>query len=111
MKNTTMNAIYTALNTIDFENKDAIMEELYAEIHRNDAAKEQKSAMYDEAWKVVANVLRSTTAPLTVAEIFAECESELPTGFTKGRIQSGLTRNWKDLVVKIEGKPNTYRIA
>lgn len=47
---------------------------------------------------------------MTVAEIFAECEKELPNGFTKNQIGYGLTHYWTDSVVKIEGKVNTYRL-
>lgn len=110
MKNSTMTTIYDTLNAIDFENKDAVLAELYAELHRNDKAKAEKNAAYDEARDIVLNVLRHTTTPLTVGEIFTEVEATLPSGFTKNKISYGLTHQWAEDVVKIEGKVNTYRI-
>lgn len=111
MKKSTYVAIANTLSAIDFENKDAIMEELNAEINRDAEKKAAKNAEYDAAWIAVREVLESTASPLTVAEIFESCEKELPQGFTKGRVQYGLTNIWKDVIVKIEGKPNTYRLA
>ena len=105
-----MNAIYNTLNTVEFENKPAVMEALEKELHRNDRVKAEKEAIYATAKPVVLEALRIAEKPATVAEIYAECEKELPEGFTKNQVGYGLTHYWTDLVVKIEGKVNTYQL-
>lgn len=105
-----MNTIYAALNTIDFEGKEAAMEALEKELHRNDRVKAEKEAAYIAAKPVVLEALRIAGKPATVAEIFVECEKELPEGFTKNQVGYGLTHYWTDSVVKIEGKVNTYQL-
>ena len=105
-----MNAIYTTLTTVEFENKPAVMEALEKELHRGDRAKAEKEAIYAAAKPVVLEALRIAGKPATVAEIFAECEKELPEGFTKNQVNYGLTHYWTDSVVKIEGKVNTYQL-
>ena len=82
-----MNAIIATLNAIDFENKDAIMAELNAEVNRGAEAKAQKWAEYDAV------------------------RDELPDGFTRGKLQYAVTKLWVDEIVKIDGKPNTYKKA
>ena len=54
--------------------------------------------------------LRMATAPVTIGELFDFIESELPEGFSKGKVQYAITRLWADEVVKTEGKVNTYSV-
>ena len=110
MKKNSYITISNVLSTIEFEGKDAIMEELNTEINRGADAKAAKDAEYETAWEVVYNALIQTKSPLSVAEIFKEIENDLPEGFSKGKVQYGLTHQWEDKIVKIEGKPNTYRL-
>ena len=110
MKNTTMNTIYAALSTIDFENKTAIMDELYNEIHRNDNAKAAKSAEYEAAHDAVMEAIRVAGTPVSVADIFAEAEKSLSAGFTKNKVSYGLRNYWKDEVVVESGKVNMYSL-
>lgn len=105
-----MNTIYTALNTIDFEGKDAVMEALEKELHRNDRVKAAKEAVYAEAKPVVLETIRIAGVPVTVAEIFNSCENELPGGFTRNMISYGLNHYWTNAVEKIEDKVNSYRM-
>lgn len=109
MRKTTLSTIATILTNIDFENKTEIMDELMKDINRGAEVKAAKAAEYDVAFEPVMDVLRSTSAPLTVAEIYDACVG-LPEGFTKNKVSYGLTHNWADRVVKIEGKVNTYRL-
>ena len=111
MKRTTLSTIADLLTQVEIANKDEILAEVMKELNRNDAAKAEKDAGYEAAWDIVRGVFTLTTAPLTVAEIFEQVEETLPDGFTKGKVQYGLTHQWADRVVKIEGKPNTYRLA
>ena len=110
MKNITMNTIYSVLTSVEFEGKDAVMEELHNELHRNDAAKSEKAALYAKAHDVVFETLRMASAPLAVSEIFAECAERLPENFTKNQIAYGLRAYWADEVNKTEGKVNLYSI-
>ena len=109
MKKATMNAIIATLNTIEFENKDAIMAELNAEINRNAEQKAQKAAEYDAVKPIVLSALSDT--PVTVAELYDAVHDELPSGFTRGKLQYAVTRLWTDEIVKIDGNPNTYKKA
>ena len=104
-----MNAIIATLNAIDFENKDAIMVELNAEVNRGAEAKAQKWAEYDAVKPVVLDALSDT--PVTIAELYDTVRDELPDGFTRGKLQYAVTKLWVDEIVKIDGKPNTYKKA
>ena len=110
MKKATYTTIVSVLSDIDFENKAEIMAELNKEINRGADAKAAKAAEYEAVKDTVSDVLRSTTTPLTAAEIFEGCESDLPEGFTRNKVSYALLNYWTDDVVKIEGKVNTYRI-
>lgn len=109
MRKVTLSAIQSILSTLDFEDKDTIMDELSKELNKGVEARNAKTALYEDAFKAVKDVMAQTSAPLTVAEIFEACEG-LPEGFTKNKISYGLTHDWADRVVKIEGKVNTYRL-
>ena len=110
MKNSTMNTIYTALTNYGFADE-AVLTELYNEIHRNDKAKAEKASVYEVAKPIVFAQFALTTAPLTVAELWEAVEDEVPEGFTKGKLSYALTHTWADEVVKVEGKVNAYRKA
>ena len=111
MKLSTIKSLVSFLNGETVTNLDEIKAELTAELNKGAVAKAEKDAGYEAAWDIVRGVFALTTAPMTVAEIFEQVEETLPEGFTKGKVQYGLTHNWADRVVKIEGKPNTYRLA
>ena len=109
MKKVTMNTIANILSSIDFENKDAILAELNAEINRGADAKAQKVAEYDAVKPIVLDALTET--PVTIAELFDAVRDALPEGFSKGKIQYAVTRLWSDEITKVEGNPNTYARA
>lgn len=107
MKKNTYEAIYAALSTVEFENKDAIMDELNAEIHRADEVKAKKAQEYEAINAVILENLDST--PVTCSELFDAIEHLLPEGTSKGKVQYALTHNFTaDVVKRIPGKPNTY---
>lgn len=111
MKRNTIQSLVSYLNGETVTNLDEIKAELVAELNKDAEAKAAKDATYDAAWDVVREVLTMTTAPLTVAEITEEAAANLPDGFGKGRVLYGLNHQWANFIVKIEGKPNTYRLA
>lgn len=107
MKKTSYETIYAFLTTSNFDNAE-VMADLEKEINRGAEAKARKANEYDVAKEIVFATLRSTGKPMTVAEIFADCESDLPEGFSKARVQYGLTHQWADEILKVEGKVNSY---
>ena len=109
MKKNTLSTVIAALSAIEFENKETVMAELTAELNRGAEEKAAKAAEYEAAWPAVREAL-SIAPEITVADIFNECEKELPAGFSKSKIQYGLGHAWADKVVKIEGKPNRYSL-
>lgn len=109
MKNSTMNTIYAALSTIDFADKEAVMAELFNEIHRGDAAKEAKAAEYANAHEVVLEGLRVAGKPVTLAELWEEVKESLP-NFTKNQVSYGLRNYWADDVAVTVGKVNLYSL-
>lgn len=111
MKRNTIQSLVSYLNGETVTNLDEIKAELEAELNKGAEVKAAKDATYDAAWDIVRGVLTMTTAPLTAAEITEEAAAKLPDGFGKGRVLYGLNHQWADYVVKIEGKPNTYRLA
>lgn len=109
MKVSTLSTIYTALTNYGFADE-AVMQDLYNEIHKGDKVKADKAAIYEAAKPVVFGVFALTDNALTVAEIWDAIEGTEPEGFTKSKLSYALTHNWKDEVLKVEGKVNAYRM-
>ena len=104
MKKTTMNTILSLIANIDTAEAQEVREELTAELNKGKAKADANRALYDEIRDAVVATLRSATAPVTAQELADE------TGFARGKIVYGLTNYWGDLVVKTEGKVNTYSL-
>ena len=109
MKKATMNTILSLIATIDTPEAEAVRAELTAELNRGAEKAEANRELYDAAKAVVLSELGDT--PVTIGELYEAVESELPEGFTKGKLQYAVTRMWTSEIVKIEGKVNTYRKA
>ena len=109
MKKASLSTIYSALLDSGYESTDPIMEELYNEIHKGDEVKAKNAKAYEDIHDVIVGAL--SAVPVTCAELFESIKDELPEGATKGKVQYALTHLWQDEIVKIEGKPNTYRKA
>ena len=108
MKKATFEAIKTALTNFGFADED-ILAELDKEINKGAEAKAKNAEAYDAIHDIVMGAL--SAVPVTVAELWESIEDEVPEGITKGKVQYALTHLWQDEIVKIEGKPNTYRKA
>ena len=108
MKKATLETIRTALTDLGYEDAD-VLAELDSEINRGLAEKTARAEAYESIHALVVNALSDT--PATCAEVYAEIKSNLPDGMSKGKVQYALTNLWQDEIVKIEGKPNTYRRA
>ena len=109
MKKATLSVIYSALLDSGYESTDPIMEEISKELTKGEAQKAKNAEAYDALHDIVIGAL--SAVPVTCAELFDSIKSELPEGVSKGKVQYALTHLWQDEIVKIEGKPNTYRRA
>ena len=108
MKKTTLETIRTALINIGYENTD-VLDELTKEINRGAEAKTKNATVYESFHDILVGAL--SDSPATCGEIYEAIADELPEGVTKGKVQYALSHLWQDEIVKIEGKPNTYRKA
>lgn len=109
MKKATLETIRTALLDAGYESTDPVMVELDKEINKGAEVKAKNAEAYEGIHDVVIGTLSDT--PVTLAELWESIEGEVPEGITKGKVQYALSHLWQDEIVKIEGKPNTYRKA
>lgn len=106
MKKNTVSALYTYFvendTTIDMS---TVIDDIRAEYERAVAKSAAKANAYDAAKPVVFGVM---TTPMTVKEIFAKCENDLPDDFTMHKIQYALLNYWRDEVVKIDNGKSAF---
>ena len=108
MKKLSLVAIKNALVGYGYADVE-ILSELDKEINKGAEAKAKNAEAYEALHDVIMGAL--SAVPVTVAELWESIEDEVPEGTTKGKVQYALTHLWQDEIVKIEGKPNTYRKA
>lgn len=111
MKKATMNTILNLIANIDTDEANAVRAEVTAELNKGAEEKARNAELYDNAKAVVMDELAVATEAVTIGELYEAVEDKLPEGFTKGKLQYAVTRLWKDEIVRIEGKVNTYRKA
>lgn len=111
MKKATMQTIVNYINDNAIEALFEVRDELTAELNKGAEEKAKNAELYEQAKAVVMNELSMTDKAVTISELFDAVEANLPDGFTKGKLQYAVTRLWKDEIVRIEGKVNTYRKA
>ena len=108
MKKLSLVAIKNALVGYGYADVE-ILSELDKEINKGAEAKAKNAEVYEALHDVIMGAL--SAVPVTVAELWESIEDEVPEGTTKGKVQYALTHLWQDEIVKIVGKPNTYRKA
>ena len=108
MKKSTLQSLVSYLNGETITNLDEIRDELVAELNKGEAKAQANRDLYAQAKDIVLNALSDT--PVTIGELYAEVENDLPEGFSKGKVQYAITRLWADEVEKTEGKVNTYAL-
>ena len=108
MKKLSLVSIKNALVGYGFSDEE-ILSELDKEINKGEAQKAKNAEAYEAMHDVIVGALSDT--PVTCGELYDAIQKELPEGATKGKVQYALTHLWGDEIVKIEGKPNTYRRA
>ena len=111
MKKVTLQAIYDTLTMPEMEGKVStdVLTELEKELNKGAEEKAAKVAAYEVLHDFIVNNL--TGSPCTCGELWDAIKDDVPEGTTKGKVQYALTHLWQDEIVKIEGKPNTYRKA
>ena len=107
MKKATLSAIYSALKGIDFDAD--MLAEVEKELTKGEAEKAKNAEAYESIHELVVSTL--SAVPVTIAELWDAIKDEVPEGITKGKVQYAVTHLWESEIVKIEGKPNTYRKA
>lgn len=110
MKKSTMIALVNYLNGATIDNLAEIKSELEAELNRNAEKVAANRELYESAKSVIFEGFRVAGAPVTIAELYEEIKDELPSGFSKSKVQYAVTRLWSDEIVKTEGKTNTYMV-
>ncbi len=111
MKKSIYETIKTALTNYGYDNEE-VLSALDAEINKGAEAKAKNAEDYVTLHDMVMDALSKTASAVTIAELWDSIEEDATTqGFTKGKVQYGLTKLWTAEIVKIEGKPNTYRKA
>jgi hypothetical protein len=108
MKKSIYLTIKDALTNFGYDNKE-VMDALNAEINKGEDAKAKNAEAYESIHSLIMDTLSDT--PVTCGELWESIENDVPSGITKGKVQYALTHLWQDEIVKIEGKPNTYRRA
>lgn len=109
MKKVTIEALVAYLNGETVTNLDEIKAELEAELNKGKAQKDKNAEAYESIHSLIVDTLSDT--PVTCGEVWEAIQNDVPDGITKGKVQYALTHLWQDEIVKIEGKPNTYRRA
>ena len=109
MKKATLETIRTALTDLGYANAE-VLAELDAELNKGAEEKAARAAAYEGIHSIVVDNLTDT--PMTCADLFSEIEAEVVAkGMTRHNVQYALNNLWQDEIVKIAGKPNTYRRA
>lgn len=106
MKKASLQSLVNYLNGETVTNLDEIKAEIEAELAKGEAKAQANRDLYAEAKDIVLGALTDT--PVTIGELYTEIATELPEGFSKGKVQYAITRLWADEVTKVEGKTNGY---
>jgi hypothetical protein len=109
MKKATLETIRTALIDLGYENKE-VLDELDVELNKGAAEKAARAEAYEGIHSLIVDNLSDT--PVSCADLCLEIAHELASrGMTRYNVQYALNNLWQDEIVKIPGKPNTYRKA
>ena len=110
MKKLTLEAIRDTLIDLGISDTDPMVVELNAELNKGAEEKAARAAAYEGIHDVVVDNLTET--PVSLNDLWPEIESEVTAkGMNKHNVQYALNNLWQDEIVKIVGKPNTYRRA
>ena len=110
MKKLTLETIRDTLIDLGISDTDPMVVELNAELNKGAEEKAARAAQYAGIHDIIVDNLTDT--PVTCSDLWGEIESEVSAkGMTRHNVQYALNNLWQDEIVKIAGKPNTYRRA
>lgn len=111
MKKVSLTAILDILNGVSYSDEMVaeLKDEISKELNKGQAQKDKNAEAYESIHSLIVDTLSDT--PVTCGEVWESIKDDVPDGITKGKVQYALTHLWQDEIVKIEGKPNTYRRA
>lgn len=108
MKKATLEAIRDTLLDLGVKDTDPMVVELTAELNKGAEEKAARAAAYEGIHDIVVDNLTDT--PVSLTDLWGEIEGEVTAkGMTKHNVQYALNNLWQGEIVKIVGKPNTYR--
>lgn len=87
-----------------------VRDEIQAELNRNAEKAAANRELYEAAKSVIFEGFRVAGTPVTITELYEEIKDELPSGFSKSKVQYAVTRLWADEITKVEGKTNSYTV-
>jgi len=106
MKKATLQEIHDLLVNWD-ECPERLIEEISAELNKGAEEKAARAAVYAGIHDLIVDNLTDT--PVTCSDLWNEISGDAPEGITRHNVQYALNNLWQDEIVKIVGKPNTYR--
>ena len=111
-KNTMMDLV-AMLNGAELsdERTAEIKVELEKELNRNAERAQANRELYASVHDIVMNGFAVAGKPITLAELYEEVQSELPKGFSKGKVQYAVTNLWANELVKTEGPAHAPRFT
>ena len=110
MKKATLEAIRDTLVDLGVSDTDPMVVELTAELNKGAEEKAARAAAYEGIHNIIVDNLTET--PVSLTDLWPEIEGDITAkGMTKHNVQYALNNLWQDEIVKIVGKPNTYRRA
>jgi hypothetical protein len=110
MKKATLEAIRDTLIDLGVNDTDPMVVELNAELNKGAEEKAARAAAYEGIHDIVVDNLSDT--PVSLTDLWPEIEGDITAkGMNKHNVQYALNNLWQDEIVKIAGKPNTYRRA
>ena len=108
MKKATLEAIRDTLVDLGVSDTDPMVVELTAELNKGAEEKAARAAAYEGIHNIIVDNLTET--PVSLTDLWPEIEGDITAkGMTKHNVQYALNNLWQDEIVKIVGKPNTYR--
>ena len=107
MKKSTLVAISKILNGETIDNFEEIKQEVMDEVAKGEAKAKANHELYDSVKAVIMKHLDDT--PKTIAQLYEECEDELPENFySRSKIQYGCLNYWQDEIERHENGRNAY---
>ena len=107
MKKSTLEAICNYLNGDNSVDLSVLREEINAEYDRLTAKARANASAYEVAHDVVF-ACTAWDKPMTVKEIFALVENDVPDGFTASKMQYAFLHYWADEIVKHDNGKNAF---